>query len=149
MIDVEERGLCTLEQDRRVVVERVVQHVDGVGKILRESRREVVVLRDDRIDVEERFAQRGEYGVFLRGAFFDDRAEPLAVAHFPRAHSDALDLVGVCRSDAFQRRADLGVAAQRLADRILALVPRKDEVRERRHSQLCARDAAALQSVDF
>ncbi len=134
VVDVEERGLCTLEQDRRVVIERIVQHVDGVGKIRRESFRKVVVLRDDRIDVEERFVQRGEHGVFLCGAFFDDRAEPLAVAHLPRAHSDALHLVGISGADAFQRRADLGVAAQRLADRILALVPRKDEMRERRHA---------------
>ena len=63
-------------------------------------------------------------------------------AHTPR-------LVGVGGSDALERRADLVVAAHRLGDRVVGLVPREDQVRPTRHLQLGTRDAARLQHVDL
>ena len=75
--------------------------------------------------------------------------EVLDVDDLTDPHTDPAGLVGVGRTDALQRGADLVVAAHRLGDRIVGLVPREDQVRQARDLEAAARDAAPLERVDL
>ena len=69
--------------------------------------------------------------------------------HVTGADADTAGLVGVRRADALQGGTDLVVAAHRLGDRIVRLMPREDEVSTTRHLQLRARIATRFEHVDF
>ena len=75
--------------------------------------------------------------------------EPRRVEHVSGADTDTSGLVGVGRPDALERGADLVVAAQRLGDGVVGLVPGEDEVRPAGDAEPVARDAARRQRVDL
>ena len=83
------------------------------------------------------------------GAGLDVGGERPGVEHVAGPQADPAGLVGVGRSDALQRRADLVVAAHRLGDGVVRLVPREDEVGPAGHLQAGARHAAGLERVDL
>ena len=126
-----------------------MQHVDGVGKVRHESLCVVVVTTNDVVDVEQFFAERRKEFVFLRGALLDQRAESISVAHVAGAHADALHLVGIGRPDSLQRGAEFRLAARRLADGVVPLVPGEDEVCQRRDAQARTRNTASFERVDL
>ena len=105
--------------------------------------------RDDLVDVERVAARLFDEGVLGDGPLADELREPRRVEDVTDAETDAARLVGVGRADALERRADLVVAAHRLGDRIVRLVPREDQVGAARHLQLGARDATRLEHVDL
>ena len=121
----------TFQQDVCPTLERAVQHVDGVIKVAKQSLCVFVILRNHRIDVYQRLTERGKQHVFLCRTFFDHHTEPLAIAHLAGSHTDAFDFVGIRRPDALQGRAEFGITAQGLAHRIVALMPRENQVRQR------------------
>ncbi len=149
MIEIEERRLCAFEQDLRAATERVVQQRHRVGHVRTQAFAERHEPRDDLVDVER--VASGVFDQFVLG----DRArshrggEAVGVDDLAGADADPSRLVGVGRPDALQGGADLVVAAHRLGDRVVRLVPGEDEVGERRHLEVGARDAPALQRVDL
>ena len=76
-------------------------------------------------------------------------AEAPRVEHVAGTDADAAGLVGVRRADAFERGADLVVAAQRLGDGVVGLVPWEDEVGAAGHPEAVAGDATGGERVDL
>ena len=77
------------------------------------------------------------------------RRERIEIEHLAGADADPPGLVGVRRTDPLEGGADLVVAAHRLGDRVVGLVPREDEVGVARHLEVAARDAPRLEHVDL
>ena len=104
---------------------------------------------DDLVDVERLGAVVGELAVLGDRPGADVLGEAAGVEHVAGADADAAGLVGVGRADALQRRADLVVAAQRLGDGVVGLVPREDQVGAAGDAEPVARDAPGRQRVDL
>ena len=90
-----------------------------------------------------------ELAVLGDGAGLDVGGEGAGIEHVTGPQADPPSLVGVRRADALERRADLVVAAHRLGDGVVRLVPREDQVGPARHLQALARHAAGLQRVEL
>jgi hypothetical protein len=149
VVDVEERRLRTLKENVRILLERIVEFVDGVTDVRRDTTRQVGKLRDDRPDVECFTAERNEGRAFLFRSAAHRFGETRRIEYFTRTDSDTPCLVGVRRADSLQRRADLVVTALAFGQRIVRLVPREYEVCTARHAQLRTRHAARLEGVDL
>ena len=104
---------------------------------------------DDLVDVERLAAGRLDLAVLGDGAGLDVGGERRRVGDVAGPQADAPGLVGVGRADALQRGADLVVAAHRLGDGVVGLVPREDQVGPARDLQPGARHAAGLEGVDL
>ena len=109
--------------------------LDGVGDERRQPGAELAERGHDLVDVERVAARLLDERVLGDGAFAHERREASRVEHVADAQPDAAGLVGVGRADALQRGADLVVAAHRLGDRVVRLVPREDQVGVARHLQ--------------
>ena len=126
-----------------------MQQAHGVGDVRREPGAQRAERVDDLVDVERLAPVAGDQPVLGDGAGSDVLGEPLRIEHLAGPDADPSGLVGVRRADALQRRADLVLAAHRLGDRVVGLVPREHQVGEARHPQPLARDAAGRERVDL
>jgi hypothetical protein len=149
VVEVEEGRLRSFEQHVRAVGERAMEETDRVGDVWSEPATEGAERLDDVIDVEGFAARLFEQRVLGESALADERREAIDVEDVAGAEADPARLVGVRRTDPLERRADLVVAAHRLGDRIVGLVPREDEVRSARHLQVVTADTARLERVDL
>ncbi len=104
---------------------------------------------DDLFDIERISARVLDQPVLCERPFAHERGEPFGIEHVSGAQSHAASLVGVGGADPLQRRADLVVAANRLGDRVVGLVPGEDQVCVARHLETRARDATALERVEL
>ncbi len=126
-----------------------MQQAHGVGDERRDPRTELVEHGHDLVDVQGLATRLLDERVLGDGAFAHERGEADRIQDVTDSQPDAPGLVGIGRSDALERGADLVVAAHRLGDRVVRLVPREDEVGAARHLQLCARDATRFERVDL
>ena len=149
MVEVEERGLRAFEQHVGAAFERSVQQADGVGDERRHTGAELVEHGHDLVDVERVAARLLDERVLGNGAFAHERRETSRVEDVTDSQPDTPRLVGVGGADALERGADLVVAAHRLGDRVVRLMPREDQVSTARHLQLGAGDASRLERVDL
>ena len=149
VVEVQERGLRPLKENVRSRVKRVVQQVDRVGEVGDESLGQRAERLHHLIDVEGVAASGVDDLVLSKAARADRRRECLGIGDFARPHTDPLRLVGVRRTDALQGGADLVVTAHRFRDRVMALMPREDEVGAGGHPEPRAVDSATLQHVDL
>ena len=149
VVEVEERRLGALEQQVLAGGEGLVQQSDGVGDERCEAGAEVGEAGDDVVHVERVTAGGGELAVLGDGSRLDVIGERRQVGHVAGAQPDTAGLVGVGRTDPLQRRADLVVAAHRLGDGVVRLVPREDEVGAAGDLEPGARDPPRLQRVDL
>ena len=149
MIEVEERRLRTFQQQVLVGIECVVQQLHGVDHVWRETPGQCRESLDELVDIQGLAAERDDLGVVADGAILHCGCEAGGVDHLAGAHTLAAGLVGVRRPDALQRRADAGIAATGLVQRVQRLVPREDQVGLTADLQLGATDATGLQGVDL
>jgi len=149
VVEVEERGLSALEEDRLVGVECLVEHLDRVDHVRGESGAEFGELLHHTVDEQRLATEGGDLGVVVDALGTHRIGECGWVEHVARTEADASCLVGIGGSDALERRADLLVAATRLVQRIEALVPREDQVRLAADPELGAADAATFEGVDL
>ena len=128
VVEIEERRLGALEEKMGAGRQGIVEEADRVGDVRRQAGGEGVERGDDLVDVERLGAVIGELAILGDRPGTHLLAEASRIEHIAGADADAAGLVGVRRSDALERGADLVVAAQRLGDGVVGLVPREDEV---------------------
>ena len=132
MVDVEHRGLAALEHDDVAGVQRVVQQqrrVDTIGRQALGVREQVVddLVDGDRATVEDLHQQV----VLLVERALDLLPQDVLVEEVLHADADAVDLVGVGRTDAAAGRADHALAEEALGDLVERAVVLRDDVRVR------------------
>ncbi len=110
---------------------------------------ELTEVLDDLVDVERLAAGLLDQRVLGDRALAHQPGEAFGIENITDADADATRLVGIRRADALEGGADLVVASHGLGDRIVGLMPGKDEMRTARHLQLGARDPARLEHVDL
>src|SRR5690606_31392609 len=145
-IDVEHGRLTSLEHDDLIALERFGDEMTGVGH----HRAQTLCVGEQIIDdlvygdgaaVEDLHEQV----VLLIECAFDLLTQDVLVEEVLYADADAVDLVGVRRSDAAARGADLPFAEEALGDLVEGAVILRDEVRVRTHAQARDVDAACGQ----
>ena len=149
VVEVEERGLGTFEQHVSTRRECTVEQTDRVGDIRGHTGAELPEVFDDLVDVERLASGLLDQRVLRERTLADQASESVGVEHITDADTDAARLVGVGRADPLERGADLVVAAHRLGDRVLRLMPREDQVRPARHLQLGTRVPTRFEHVDL
>jgi histidinol dehydrogenase len=149
VVEVEERRLGALEQHLLAALERVVEQAHRVAHVGLQALPVRGEPGDDVVDVERLLAGLFDHRVLGDRTGPHGGGEVVEVGDLAGAHPDAARLVGVGRADALQRRADLVVAAHRLGDRVVGLVPREDQVGLARHLEPGARDASRFEGVDL
>ena len=146
VVDVEQRALAALEQDRLAALERLVEQQAGVGDPVGEAAPVLQHRVDDLVDVQRAPVVDLHQDLVLqleRG--LDLLVEDLLVEHVRDPDADARDLVLVGRADAAAGGADLGLAEEPLGDLVHGHVVRHDQVRIRADQQARRVDAAGLQ----
>ena len=149
MVEVEEGGLSAFEQDVRVRRKRIVEQADRVRQVRHQARAQRAESFHHLVDVEFFAAGFADQLVLDRCALADQPRKPFGVTRIASADTDPAHLVGVSGTDATQRRTELVVTTHCLGDRIVALVPREDEVRSTRHLEVRTRVATRFEHVDF
>ena len=150
MVEVEEGRLRALQQQVPPGVERVVQQVDRVGDVRGDAVEQITgITVDQSVDVEAISAQHLQMGVFGRGEGGEALAEGGPVEQIARTDADPAGLVRIRRSDPFQRGADPSCAPAGLGQRIVGLMPGKDQMGMARQLELRAVDAPRLEGLDL
>ncbi len=149
MVEIEERCLGTFQQHLLTASQRTVKQRHRVGDVGLQATAVLDEATDDLVDVERLFAGLFDHEVLGDRTSSHRVGEVFDVDHLTDAHADPARLVGVRRPDALQRGADLVVATHRLGDRIVGLMPRKDQMRQAGNSEPFAQDAAPLECVDL
>ena len=150
VVDVEHRGLTSLEQHGLAVVERIVENERRVRHV--------------RLELDAHLEQLLHGGLHVEGAAVVELDEHLVllvqrIAHLVAQHvfmeqvgdadAHAVDLVGIGRTDATAGGADLLLAGEAFGHLVDHAVVGRDHMRGLAHQQARAVDAAALEPLDL
>ena len=149
MVNVEHRGLATLEEDGVAAVQRVVDDEGHVAQHRLDAVREGKQVVGHLSGVEHLQVHGLENGVLGGQGGFDLSAQFLGVEEVLDAQADTVHLVGVGGADASAGRADEVVAARTLVRLVHEAVVRRDDVRVRGDEQARAVDAARGDVLKF
>ena len=150
MVEVEIGGLRALEQDLLTGVESVVHEVDGVGDERLESRDHRQVGRRDLVGIErELVVDLGQHTILLAQREVELLPEDLRIEEILDPYTDPQRLVGIGRTDAAPRGAELVLAEESLGHAIELAVIRHDQMRVPRHAQRARVDVLGLEHVDL
>ena len=150
VVHVEQRGLGALEQQGLALVQRLVQHQPGVGRVGPQPLAVGHVLLGDglRLDTAA-IVDLGQDLVLLAQHELELLPQDAGVEQILHPDPHPGDLVAVGRPDAAAGGADPGAAQVALGHLVQRPVVRHDQVRVGRDQQPLAGDPPGLQAVDL
>ena len=150
VIEVEERRLCSFEEDDFPVAQHLVDVQGRVGDVRAHALCVALILRRNRLEVERlRLVDAHEPQVLLGERDLDLLPQDLRVEDVLDADPEPHCLVGVARPDAAPGRADCELPEPALARLVDRQVPRHDQVGVAREVDLRGVLPAALELVEF
>jgi hypothetical protein len=149
MIKIEESCLSTFKQNILASIDSVVQQTDGVTYIWLQTLCVFNEVGNDLFNIKSVAASMNNVDAFGSRSFAYLFRERLQVNARTNANSDSAGFVGVCRSDALERRPNLVIPQVAFRDRVPRLVPRENQLSLTRDLEFCARNSARLESVNL